>query len=227
MANGNARAIETTVMAHDPSRGELLVLAPATDDATFATVRGRVVLVEWTSTACFHQLEGTMIDVAAGVLPMWRIEVGEEPEAVNRRRFVRVRKEGPVPLTVGVVEVEGRIINISEGGLRFEVPADALVTAVVRSPAPGPSAAGLPDAAPGPSLGGEERIGLGSHLAVSIDLGTEGAFAAGGKVAWVRRTGRRLEVGISFDALPEGKVNVLRRHVFSLERRSRRAAERS
>ena len=114
-------------------RGDLVVTARVEDAGTATVVVrpsvseyvdqtvvavGEEVTVLWLSAEGARALPAEVATVERGAAPRWHLKVVGPTEAIQRREAVRARIT--LPLTVGVngVDLEGNILDLSEGGVR-------------------------------------------------------------------------------------------------------------
>lgn len=116
-----------------PSRTEdfdgnhLVIAAPVKphDSAVPAPEAGKAFVLGWRSGPASKQVRVNFVDEASSPVPTWTLSAVNEVETVQNRRFVRAPWDAPVSLSLpGVLDpVEGKILDISEGGIRCAIPA--------------------------------------------------------------------------------------------------------
>ena len=86
-------------------------------EQTVVTVGERVTVL-WLCSDGARALPAEVATVERGAAPRWHLKVVGPTEAIQRREAVRARIT--LPLTVGVngVDLEGNILDLSEGGVR-------------------------------------------------------------------------------------------------------------
>lgn len=90
------------------------VPAPSTD-STF--------IIGWTEGVNSKQSRVKLVSAHEGSVPVWKLSQESKPEAMQRRNFVRAEWVAPVTVHLPMGDVEGTILDISEGGVRCQIPA--------------------------------------------------------------------------------------------------------
>lgn len=144
-----------------------------------------------------------LVEIVKGTLPLWRVKLAGEPAIEQRRRFARVPVQEPVQLRGKSNEdIQARIVDISEGGLRCRLEEDALKEGVLV----------------------EDVLDEGQAVAISMRL-DDRAFSVRGQVLRIFRgqSSKDLELVITMH-LDESDAGFIRRYVMREQIRARRAA---
>jgi hypothetical protein len=118
-AGGDARPSRV----EDAARGVVVVSRP-TDEAGYP-VRGRPgepVTLTWTSDWGVHEVAGTIVDTASEPVPLWTVRAEVAPPVHQRREAFRLDVRLPLELLRGEDTVVAAVVDLSEGGLGFEMP---------------------------------------------------------------------------------------------------------
>jgi hypothetical protein len=101
---------ELLVVAHPSKPHPEPVPAPDTD---------RTFIIGWRAENTSKQSR-VKLDAAdsGGRVPVWKLRQTGKPEAIQRRRFVRAEWHSDVTIHFPATNMEGKIIDISEAGLR-------------------------------------------------------------------------------------------------------------
>jgi hypothetical protein len=147
-----------------------------------------------------------LVEIVKGTLPLWRVKLAGETSIEQRRRFARVPVPVPEPVQLrgkpADKDIQGRIIDISEGGLRCRLDEDALEEGVLV----------------------DDALGEGQAVSISTRL-DDHALSARGRVLRIFRgqSSKDLELVITMH-LDENDAGFVRRYVMREQIRARRAA---
>ena len=112
--------------------GSLVVRPSVGDFAEQDVVRvGDHVQVFWRDSASGWALPAQVSTVERGSVPRWHLAILGPAEQIQRREAVRARLAVPVTAVLGDVDLEGEVIDLSEGGVR------AVLEAFGHPPLPG------------------------------------------------------------------------------------------
>jgi c-di-GMP-binding flagellar brake protein YcgR len=112
--------------------GSLVVRPSVGDFSEQDVVRvGDHVQVFWRDAASGWALPAQVSAVERGAVPRWHLAVLGPAEQSQRREAVRARLAVPVTAVLGHVDLEGEVVDLSEGGVR------AVLDAVGHPPEPG------------------------------------------------------------------------------------------
>lgn len=172
----------------------LTLVAPtrALGDAIVPEV-GRPVVMGWATTDGYFEAECTFVSTGVDTVVTW-VLAARRIERMQRRAAFRIEASGPVTLRIDGSEVEGRLRNLSEGGLCCALPA---------------------------SLAPEEGAPL-EVVAELEELGTFETPATVVRTPPGSETGQ-VEIGVAFTGLSDADVEDLRQYVFAEQLRRRRA----
>lgn len=116
-----------------PSRTEdyqedrLVIAAPVKPhpEPVPAPREGKPFLLGWRSGTASKQVRVTYVESNDGPVPTWTIRAVDDIETVQNRRFVRANWDAPIVFTMQTQldPIEGKILDISEGGVRCVIPA--------------------------------------------------------------------------------------------------------
>lgn len=100
-----------------------LVVRPGVSDFVDqdVVVVGERLSVLWLSEEGARALPAEVATVERGAAPRWHLQVVGETETVQRRQAVRARVGLPLTLTVNGTELDGDVVDLSEGGVRAVV----------------------------------------------------------------------------------------------------------
>src|SRR5947199_1364588 len=136
MADDRWPAAEATISVRpECCARELTSRVVAVDDDGFAIVapeHGCVPVLPPADTASLLAWPAIVgrLELSARILgssdpDVWRLAGDGQPVAVQRRGFVRVPTDIPVQIETRLGPVPATVLDVSEGGLRASVPADA------------------------------------------------------------------------------------------------------
>ena len=144
-----------------------------------------------------------LVEIVKGTLPLWRVKLAGETSIEQRRRFARVPVQEPVQLRGKANDdIQGRIVDISEGGLRCRLEEDALAEGVLV----------------------DDVLGEGQAVSIRMRL-DDRSFSVRGRVLRIFRgqSSKDLELVITMH-LDESDAGFVRRYVMREQIRARRAA---
>lgn len=144
-----------------------------------------------------------LVEIVKGTLPLWRVKLAGETSVEQRRRFARVPVEEPVQLRGKPKEdIQARIVDISEGGLRCRLDEDALEEGVLV----------------------DDVLGEGQAVSISMRL-DDRTLSVRGRVLRIFRgqSSKDLELVITMQ-LDDNEAGFIRRYVMREQIRARRMA---
>jgi c-di-GMP-binding flagellar brake protein YcgR len=106
-------------------------LSVRTDAHRVRGTEGTVAEIEWNTEANHVYVRGTVLAVDLGVPVRCTVRFDAPAKAIQRRSYVRVPLTGALPrvdVTIAGTAEEGRMVDISEGGMRIRVPEELGVT---------------------------------------------------------------------------------------------------
>ena len=123
-------AVSTRVEQSGP--GSLVVRPSVGDFAEQDVVRvGDHVQVVWRDSAGGWALPAQVSTVERGTVPRWHLAVLGPAEQIQRREAVRARLAVPITAVLDSADLEGEVVDLSEGGVR------AVLDAFGHPPLPG------------------------------------------------------------------------------------------
>ncbi len=103
-----------TLVIVAPLKPHVQPIPPPEEGATF--------MIGWREGGASKQLKVEFSEGREQPVPSWRVKPVAEPKVVQRRDYVRAAWDQPAEFTFGIRTVEGKILDISEGGLRCVLP---------------------------------------------------------------------------------------------------------
>jgi|GEM_PF-2464438 len=82
----------------------------------------RLFMIGWQVGTATKQARVRLVANATGAVPTWTVEAVAAPESVQRRRYVRAALDREIALHLPAVTHHGKLLDISEGGLRASIP---------------------------------------------------------------------------------------------------------
>ncbi len=185
-------ALTVTARVEDAGTATVVVRPSVGDfvDGSVVTVGGQVTVL-WLTADGARALSAEVATVERGTAPRWQLSVVGSAEAVQRRQAVRVRLALPMTAVVNGADVEGEILDLSEGGVR------AVVDAFGLPPLPG------------------------DVISVNVHLEGGDVTAPAEVVRHHQTRDNRWGLSLRFVDLPEGEQDRLRRRVFQALREER------
>ncbi|SDO05864.1 flagellar brake protein [Geodermatophilus sp. DSM 45219] len=116
------RTLSVSARVEDAGPADVVVrpgVSGFVDEAVVAV--GERVSVLWLSSEGARALPADVATVERGAVPRWHLKVVGPAEAIQRRQAVRARVALPVVAVVNGIDLEGDIVDISEGGVRAVV----------------------------------------------------------------------------------------------------------
>jgi hypothetical protein len=115
---------ELAVVARVEAAGpEGLVVRPGVSDFVGQDVVGigDQLTVLWLTTEGARALPAEVGTVERGAAPRWHLRIVGDTETVQRRQAVRARVALPLTVTVNGIDLDGDVVDLSEGGARAAV----------------------------------------------------------------------------------------------------------
>lgn len=116
------RTLSVSARVEDAGPADVVVrpgVSGFVDEAVVAV--GERVSVLWLSDDGARALPAEVATVSRGAVPRWHLKVVGPAEAIQRRQAVRARVALPVVAAVNGIDLQGDIVDISEGGVRAVV----------------------------------------------------------------------------------------------------------
>ena len=102
--------------------GNLVLAAPSKPHTSLVPAPERPFIIGWKDGPGTAQVSVQFMEDNHDGVPTWTVEALEKPEVIQRRRFVRAPWQQDVVIRLPTQEIEGRMLDISEGGLRALIP---------------------------------------------------------------------------------------------------------
>jgi hypothetical protein len=111
------RGVTVTASVEVSSTG-LVVVRPQGDQSACDLQPGESVELYWIGGHEERTLPGTLASLEGGAEPLWHISVSGQAERSQRRKAVRARVAIPVIIPWAGRQMEGKTVDLSEGGMR-------------------------------------------------------------------------------------------------------------
>jgi hypothetical protein len=104
--------------------GRVYTVGAPLDLAAHAPKSGTVLEVEWVADERRQAVDMRLKAVTGGQPPLWKLQVASSVRPQSRRNFVRGGGGENADISRGDHKVTGRVIDLSEGGVRLRVTDD-------------------------------------------------------------------------------------------------------
>jgi c-di-GMP-binding flagellar brake protein YcgR len=119
---GNQHDREYTSRIEDVGTDAITINSPTGASAALLASGSREVDLSWLSPRGRYEQRCVVVEHASGSQKQWRLRPVRRAVLVQRRRYLRVAAQLPVQVVLEGNEVDGRTVDVSEGGFRVRLP---------------------------------------------------------------------------------------------------------